>query len=94
LAALQLVHVDLETGRIRVVNGKGGKHHELPIIPRLGAMLQEYLEQVRPQLAGEPVGSLRRGRRRNGRSWRLVQYANGRGAPQTQCHFSPFPSSS
>ncbi len=56
LANLQVAHVDLEAGRLRVVEGKGQKDRELPIIPRLDAVLRGYLEGVRPQLVGRPVG--------------------------------------
>jgi integrase/recombinase XerD len=76
LAALQLQHVDLDAGRLRVVNGKGGKDRELPIIPRLEGILRDYLEKVRPELVDRPIGALQR-RRKDG-TWRLVEYVNGR----------------
>jgi site-specific recombinase XerD len=60
LAALQVAHVDLEAGRLRVVNGKGGRDRELPIIPRLEAILRPYLEEIRPALLGRPLGCLSR----------------------------------
>jgi site-specific recombinase XerD len=60
LAALQVAHVDLEAGRLRVVQGKGNKDRELPIIPRLEAILRPYLEEVRPALLGRPLGYLTR----------------------------------
>jgi integrase len=40
-----------------VVNGKGGKDRELPVVPRLRAILHAYLADVRPRLyhaAGSP----------------------------------------
>jgi site-specific recombinase XerD len=78
LANLQVAHIDLDAGRLRVVNGKGGKDRELPIIPRLAAILRDYLEKVRPQLVGRLVGSLYV----HDGSWKLSQYANGR----RSCH--------
>ncbi|HEY3117081.1 MAG TPA: tyrosine-type recombinase/integrase [Chloroflexota bacterium] len=77
LAALQVVHLDLEAGRLRVVNGKGGKDRELPIVPRLAAILREYLEDVRPQLVTRPLGNLRR--EGPGASWKLRQGKGRRG---------------
>jgi site-specific recombinase XerD len=76
LAALQVAHVDLEAGRLRVVNGKGGRDRELPIIPRLEAILRQYLEEVRPQLLGRPLGHLTREAAHH--SWLLVQEVKGR----------------
>jgi site-specific recombinase XerD len=76
LAALQVQHVDLDGGRLRVVNGKGGKDRELPLIPRLEGILRDYLEKVRPELVDRPIGALQR-RRKDG-TWRLVEYVNGR----------------
>jgi site-specific recombinase XerD len=75
LAALQVQHVDLDAGRLRVVNGKGGKDRELPIIPRLEKILRDYLEEVRPALLGRPMGSLSRGPGR--RSWGLKEHVDG-----------------
>jgi site-specific recombinase XerD len=76
LAALQVAHVDLEAGRLRVVRGKGGKDRELPIIPRLAAILGGYLEQTRPALLGRPLGYLHRGT--GLRTWAVREYVNGR----------------
>jgi site-specific recombinase XerD len=56
LAALQLAHVNLEAGVLRVVQGKGGKDREVPIIPRLRAILDAYLREVRPRLLAVPQG--------------------------------------
>ena len=76
LAALQVAHVDLEAGRLRVVNGKGSKDRELPLIPRLEGILRGYLEETRPALVGRPLGCLsRRPVRRYGlgsNQWRVV----------------------
>jgi integrase/recombinase XerC len=80
LANLQLAHVDLEGGRLRVVNGKGGKDRELPIIPRLEAILRGYLEEARPQLFEGPLGSICK--RPDSRYWQLRQYVDGRHVQQ------------
>jgi site-specific recombinase XerD len=58
LAALQLAHLNLDAGRLRVVNGKGGKDRELPVIPRLEKILRHYLDKERPALVGRPLGCL------------------------------------
>ena len=58
LANLQLAHVNLDAGRLRVVNGKGHKERELPVIPRLEKILRPYLDKVRPALVGRPLGCL------------------------------------
>jgi integrase/recombinase XerD len=73
LANLQVAHVDLEAGRLRVVQGKGRKDRELPVIPRLEAILRGYLEDVRPQLVERPAGYLYL---RNG-NWKLKGSAAG-----------------
>jgi site-specific recombinase XerD len=52
LVRLTLDVVDLESGTLRVINGKGGKDRELPIVPRLAEILRAYLTEVRPQLPG------------------------------------------
>ena len=59
---LRLEHVDLEGGRLRVVQGKGNKDRELPIVPRLRGILGAYLSDGRPRLrarvgAGHEKGS-------------------------------------
>jgi site-specific recombinase XerD len=54
LSHLQLGHLDLNAGVLRVVEGKGLKDRELPVIPRLEAILRGYLEVVRPQLVRGP----------------------------------------
>jgi site-specific recombinase XerD len=56
LAALQLGHVDLEAGVLRVVAGKGSKDREVPIVPRLATILRAYLERTRPALLRRPLG--------------------------------------
>lgn len=75
LANLQMAHVDLDAGRLRVVAGKGNRDRELPIIPRLEVILRGYLEEVRPQLLGRPMGSLSRQEGR--RSWALREHVDG-----------------
>jgi integrase len=58
LANLELSHVDLDAGVLRVVEGKGQKDRELPVIPRLEAILRGYLAEVRPPLVNRPVGQI------------------------------------
>ena len=57
LMSLRLESLDLETGTLRVVNGKGGKDREMPVTPRLRAILRTYLAEVRP---ARPRGRLYR----------------------------------
>jgi site-specific recombinase XerD len=78
LAALQVQHVNLDAGWLRVINGKGGKDRELPIVPRLEAIVREYLEKVRPQLVGRPLGYLAAPSAKDRNTWRLEKYVNGR----------------
>jgi integrase/recombinase XerD len=54
LSNLQLGHLDLAAGVLRVIEGKGRKDRELPVVPRLEAILRRYLEVVRPQLVRGP----------------------------------------
>lgn len=61
LANLELTHVDLDGCVLRVVEGKGQKDRELPIVPRLEAILRRYLADVRPPLVNRPVGQIREG---------------------------------
>jgi site-specific recombinase XerD len=56
LSHLQLGHLNLEAGILRVVEGKGRKDRELPIIPRLERILRLYLEVTRPGLLALPAG--------------------------------------
>lgn len=58
LSNLQLGHLSLEAGTLRVVDGKGRKDRELPIIPRLEAILRPYVEVVRPALLAIPEGQI------------------------------------
>lgn len=67
LASLRVDHVDLAAGRLRVV-GKGDKERELPVIPRLAAILHDYLTEIRPALINAPEGSVFR---QGGRAWYL-----------------------
>jgi site-specific recombinase XerD len=55
LSNLQCGHVDLEAGALRVVNGKGAKDRELPVVPRLAAILGPYLATIRPALLKDPA---------------------------------------
>jgi integrase/recombinase XerC len=58
LAHLQLGHLDITAGVLRVVDGKGRKDRELPIIPRLERILRDYLT-VRTALEARPMGRRR-----------------------------------
>jgi site-specific recombinase XerD len=60
---------------VRVVNGKGMKDRELPVIPRLEAILRSYLEEVRSPLVGRPMGSFYLAR--GGRPTGLKYYVDG-----------------
>jgi len=59
LATLKVSDIDFETGTLRAV-GKGDKEREVPIIPRLAAILRAYLGRTRPLLVSRPMGSLYR----------------------------------
>jgi site-specific recombinase XerD len=74
LANLELAHLDLDAGVVRVVNGKGMKDRELPVIPRLEAILRGYLEEVRTPLVGRPMGGIHSSRR-DGRPSSLIYRA-------------------
>lgn len=52
LAKLQLAHVDLEAGVLRVVQGKGSKDREVPLVPSLISVLRAYLAGTRRDLLG------------------------------------------
>jgi hypothetical protein len=51
-------HLDLDAGVVRVVNGKGMKDRELPVIPRLEGILRAYLAEVRARVVGQPRGGV------------------------------------
>ena len=72
LANLELAHLDLDAGVLRVVNGKGMKDRELPVIPRLEAILRGYLTEVRARVVGQPRGGVYR--TRDGRPSSLKYY--------------------
>ena len=72
LSNLQLAHLDLDAGVLRVVNGKGMKDRELPVIPRLEAILRGYLTEVRARVVGQPRGGVYR--TRDGRPSSLKYY--------------------
>lgn len=48
LVALQVQHIDAESGLIRVVDGKGGKDRVVPLSPVLLDTLRRYWAEVRP----------------------------------------------
>jgi site-specific recombinase XerD len=73
---LELAHLDLSAGVVRVVNGKGMKDRELPVVPRLEAILRGYLEHVRRPLVGRPMGGIHSSRR-DGRPSTLRYSADG-----------------
>ncbi len=78
LATLRLSDVDLEAGHLRVV-GKGDSQREVPVTPRLAAILRNYIDTVRPQLVSVKVrGSLRRNGTRGGRVWSMLYTVDGR----------------
>jgi site-specific recombinase XerD len=58
LAQLRVAHLDLEAGVLRVVQGKNRKDREVPVVPRLAAILRTYLADVRPALR-DTAGSSR-----------------------------------
>jgi site-specific recombinase XerD len=73
LSHLQLGHLDLGAGVLRVVEGKGRKDRELLIIPRLERIFRPYLEAVRPGLIALPAGYIAAPRPQKGeRSWSVV----------------------
>jgi site-specific recombinase XerD len=79
LSHLQLGHLNLDAGILRVVDGKGRKDRELPIISRLERILRPYLEGTRPELLALSAGYIAAPRPQNGeRSWAIVQtFPNG-----------------
>jgi integrase/recombinase XerC len=77
LATLQLSHLDFEAKILRVIQGKGRKDRELPIVPRLERALRPYVEETRPLLVGRPVGSLDPPRPGQGRYWHVIQHVDG-----------------
>jgi site-specific recombinase XerD len=73
LSHLQLGHLNLEAGILRVVEGKGRKDRELPVIPRLAHILRPYLEVTRPGLLALPAGYIMAPRAKSReRSWSVV----------------------
>jgi site-specific recombinase XerD len=74
---LRLEHVDLDGERLRVVQGKGDKDRELPIIPRLRGILAAYLSDGRPRLVSAPTGRVYKPRARS-TLWRMQYWENGR----------------
>jgi site-specific recombinase XerD len=70
---LRLDHVDLRGERLRVVQGKGSKDRELPIVPRLRGILGAYLSDGRGRLL-----TPRRARRpRSDDGWFFVRAGRG-----------------
>ncbi len=55
IAELPLTHVHLESrgGRV-LIHGKGGRDREVPLVPRLVAILRAYVDEVRPALLWFP----------------------------------------
>ncbi len=54
LRSVRLNNLDLDTGLLRVVEGKGRKDRILPIIPWLAAVLRWYVAEVRPAFVKAP----------------------------------------
>jgi site-specific recombinase XerD len=78
LSHLQLGHLDLDAGVLRVVEGKGKKDRELPIIPRLEQILRPYLEVTRPGLIALPAGFIQAPRPSQRQYyWRVIQTLPG-----------------
>jgi site-specific recombinase XerD len=75
LATLKIHDVDLEAGVLRVV-GKGDKERELPIVPRLAAILGAYLTVTRPILVNRSMGCVYQGPA--DRYWRAAYVKDGR----------------
>jgi integrase/recombinase XerC len=50
MASLRVEDLSMREGVMRVVNGKGGKDREVPIVPRLKTILSAYLKHTRPEL--------------------------------------------
>jgi len=80
LSHLQLTHVDLEAGILRVIEGKGLKDRELPIIPRLDRILRPYLAETRPALLALAAGYIAPPSPKKGeRSWVVMRtFPNGK----------------
>jgi site-specific recombinase XerD/DNA-binding XRE family transcriptional regulator len=90
LLNLELGHLSLEGRTLRVVNGKGGKDRELPVVDRLATILGAYLTDVRPDLSQARVspfvflpldargrGGVRGGQLERQWLWRLVAHRVG-----------------
>ena len=77
LANLQLNHLDFEAKILRVIQGKGRKDRELPIVPRLERVLRPYVEEARPQLVGRPAGFIQAPERGARKHWHVVQWLDG-----------------
>jgi integrase/recombinase XerC len=77
LANLQLSHLDFEAKILRVIQGKGRKDRELPIVPRLERVLRPYVEETRPQLVGRLAGFIQEPRAGFSPHWHVVQWIDG-----------------
>jgi integrase/recombinase XerC len=77
LANLQLSHLDFEAKILRVMQGKGRKDRELPIVPRLERVLRPYVEETRPQLVGRLAGFIQEPRPGFSPHWHVVQWIDG-----------------
>lgn len=74
LANLQLAHLDFEAKILRVIQGKGRKDRELPIVPRLARVLRPYVEQTRPQLVDRLAGFIQAPEPGERKHWHVVQW--------------------
>lgn len=88
-ANLQLSHLDFEAKLLRVIQGKGRKDRELPIVPRLERVLRPYVEQTRPQLLGRPAGYIQAPE--PGRAQALARRPVARGPDDPSAHDRPLP---
>jgi site-specific recombinase XerD len=78
LANLQLSHPDFEAKILRVIQGKGRKDRELPIVPRLERVLRPYVEETRSQLVGQLAGFIQAPEPGERKHWHVIQWVDER----------------
>jgi integrase/recombinase XerC len=81
LANLQLSHLDFEAKILRVIQGKGRKDRELPIVPRLERVLRPYVEVTRPQLVTRLAGFIQDPHPGFTRHWHVIQWIDQQRQP-------------
>ena len=77
ISNLQLTHLDFEAKILRVMQGKGRKDRELPIVPRLERVLRPYVEVTRPQLVNRPAGFIQAPQPGQGKYWHVSRWVAG-----------------